>query len=55
MVSGEMLTPAYLIYGRKLVTVPDELKDEDSDSEAENKLLKRFRYLAKKKRHYWSR
>ncbi len=54
-VSGEMLTPAHLIHGRKLVTIPDELRDNDSDSEAENKLLKRFRYLAKKKRHYWSR
>ncbi len=31
------------------------MKDEDSDSEADNKLFKRFRYLAKKKRHYWSR
>ena len=31
------------------------MRDKDSDSEAENKLLKRFRYLAKKKRHYWSR
>ena len=52
-VGGEMLTPAHLIHGRRLVSVPDEVKDEDSDSEKESQLLKRFRYLAKKKKHYW--
>ena len=54
-VGGEMLTPAHLIHGRRLVSVPDEVRDEDSDSETEGKLLKRFRYLAKKKKHYWNR
>ena len=53
-VGGEMLTPEHLIH-RRLVAVPDEVRDEDSDSETEGKLLTRVRYLAKKKKHYWNR
>ena len=54
-VGGEMLTPAHLMHGRRLVSVPDEVKDEDSNSETESKLLKRFRYLTRKKKHNWNR
>ena len=51
----KMLTPAHLIYGRRLVTVPDELVSHDCDSDQETSLLKRFKYLAKKKLHYWNK
>ena len=51
----EMLTPAHLRYGRRLVTVLDELVSDDCYSDEETSMLKRFRYMAKKKRHYWNR
>ena len=44
---AEMLTPAHLIYGRRLSTLPDELRNDEE--EGESGMLKRFRYLARYK------
>ena len=51
-VGSEVLTPAHLIYGRRLMNIPDE---ELEDDVAEGKYLARLRYLAKLKEHFWSR
>ena len=52
-VGEEMLTPSHLLYGRRLVSLPDEVCD--GDEEGEGGFLRRFRYLAKKRVHYWNR
>ncbi|XP_048580427.1 uncharacterized protein LOC116614572 [Nematostella vectensis] len=52
-VGAEMLTPSHLLFGRRLLNLPDELRD-DEDEEV-NGMMKRFRYLAKKRRHFWNR
>ena len=49
---AEMLTPSHLIYGRRLLSLPEMRNDEE---ESETGLLKRFRYLAKLRIHFWKR
>ena len=49
---AEMLTPSHLIYGRRLLSLPEMRNDEE---ESETGLLKRFRYLAKLRIHFWNR
>ena len=49
---AEMLTPSHLIYGRRLLSLPEMRNDEE---ESETGLLRRFRYLAKLRIHFWNR
>ena len=49
---AEMLTPSHLIYGRRLSSLPDVRND---DEESETGLLRRFRYLARLRIHFWNR
>ena len=51
-VGSEVLTPAHLICGRRLLSIPDHAVEDDV---TDSKLLKRFRYLARKKEHFWNR
>ena len=45
-VGSEVLTPAHLISVRRLLSIPDHTADDDV---TDSKLLKRCRYLARKK------
>ena len=47
-----MLTPSHLIYGRQLPSLPEMRNDEE---ESERGLLRRFRYFAKLRIHFWNR
>lgn len=47
-----MLTPSHLIYGRRLPSLPDVRND---DEESGTGLLRRFRYLARLRIHFWNR
>ena len=48
---ADMLTPSHLIYGRRLLSLPEMRNDEE---ESETGLLRRFRYLAKLRIHFWN-
>ena len=50
---AEMLTPAHLIYGRRLANLPDELRNDEEEGELG--ILRRFRYLARLRMHFWNR
>ena len=51
---AETLTPSHLIFGRRLPSMPDDVaKDDKQDDRAG--LLKRFRYLARKRAHFLNR
>lgn len=52
-VGAEMLTPSHLIYGRRLLSLPEEARNDEEESETG--LLKRFRYLARLRIHFWKR
>ena len=52
-VGCEVLTPSHLMFGRRLKSMPDD--DVDDKSEDETNCGRRFRYLAKKKQHFWNR
>ena len=52
-VGAEMLTPSHLIYGRRLLSLPEEARNDEE--ETETGLLKRFRYLARLRIHFWKR
>ena len=52
-VGAEMLTPSHLIYGRRLINLPEEVRDDEEENE--RGFLKRFRYLAKLRIHFWNR
>lgn len=52
-VGAEMLTPSHLIYGRRLLSLPVEARNDEEESETG--LLKRFRYLARLRIHFWKR
>ena len=51
-IGAEMLTPSHLIYGRRLLNLP-ELRNDLQESETS--LLRRFRYLARVRTHFWNR
>ena len=51
-VGEEVLTPSHLIFGTRLVSLPDEFYEEGE--EGEGGFLRRFRYLAKKRVHDWN-
>lgn len=52
-VGAEGLTPSHLVYGRRLATLPDEVCDDEEESE--NGYLKRYRHMAKKNLHFGNR
>ena len=49
---SEALTPVHLICRRRLLSIPGHTVEDDV---TDSKLLKRFRYLARKKEHVWNR
>ena len=51
-VGSEVLSPAHLICGRRPLSIPDHTVEDDV---TDSKLLKRFRYLALRKEHFWNR
>ncbi|XP_028416132.1 uncharacterized protein LOC114539721 [Dendronephthya gigantea] len=51
-VGSEPLTPSHLLVGRRLKSMPDGVVGEESDEEY---CSKRFRYLCRKKQHFWNR
>lgn len=52
-VGAEMLTPSHLIYGRRLLSLPEEARNDEEESETG--ILRRFRYLARLRIHFWNR
>ena len=52
-IESEALTPMHFIHGRRIQGMPDEVKDEDDVSESG--LIRRYRYLARLKKHFWNR
>ena len=52
-VGAEMLTPSTLIYGRRLSSLPEEVRNDEEESETG--FLRRFRYLARLRIHFWNR
>ena len=49
---GETLTPAHLIYGRRLQSLPEVTEEED---ESESTCTRRYKYLNQKLQHFWKR
>lgn len=49
--SEEVLTPAHLVYGRRINSLPDEAIVEEEDASCGL----RYRYLSKKLEHFWKR
>ena len=52
-VGVEMLTPSHFIYGRWLLSLPEEVRNDEEESEMG--FLRRFRYLAWLSIHFWNR
>lgn len=52
-VGAEMLTPSHLIYGCWLLSLPEEVRNDEEESETG--FLGRFRYLARLRIHFWNR
>ena len=46
----ETLTPAHLLYGRRLATLPDEHIEKNNDD-----LKGRLEYLTQRLNHFWNR
>ena len=51
-IGHDVLTPAHLIYGRRITTLPEVMPGEDAN---DTKCLARLRYLSRKKDHFWTR
>ncbi|XP_068721096.1 uncharacterized protein [Montipora capricornis] len=49
---GEVITPAHLIYGRRLQSLPEVSEEED---ESESTCARRCKYLNQKLQHFWKR
>ena len=49
---AEMLTPSHLIYGRRLLSLPDEVRNDEEESGTG--FLRRFRFLARLRIHFWN-
>ena len=49
---GEVITPAHLIYGRRLQSLPEVTEEED---ESESTCARRYKYLNQKLQHFWKR
>ena len=52
-VGAEMLTPSHFIYGHWLLSLPEEVRNDEEESEMG--FLGRFRYLALLSIHFWNR
>lgn len=52
-VGCEALTPSHLMVGRRLKSMPDDMIGEESEDETN--CGRRFRYVTKKKEHFWNR
>ena len=53
-VTEDPLTPSHLMFGRRLVSLPDKTELSD-DEESASKLQRRARYLSKLLEHFWKR
>ena len=53
VLEAEVLTPSYLLHGRRLRFIPDVVVEEDEEKESD--YSKRFKYLSLKLAHFWSR
>ena len=54
--NGEVLTPSHLVYGRRILTLPDEIVEpEEAKSGNQGTCSARMRYLSLKLAHYWNR
>ena len=49
-----MLTPSHLLYGFRLLFLPDAIPRE-GDQEHESSMSERFQYLSKVRAHFWNR
>jgi len=47
-----MLTPSHLIYGRRLLSFPAEVRDDEEENQTG---FLRFRYLARLRMYFWNR
>lgn len=52
-VGAEMVTPSHLIYGRRLLSLPEEIRNDEEESETG--FLRRFRYLTRLRIHFCNR
>lgn len=50
----EVLTPSYLLYGRRIKALPDEIVEPDDVIREEN-CSSRFKYLSTRLQHFWNR
>ena len=53
-VEGEVLTPAHLIYRRRIKSLPDEIVEPDDVLNVESCYAK-FKYLSTRLSHFWNR
>ena len=50
---GEVLTPAHLLYGRRLLYLPEEPREEDDETETSYR--RRYKYINETLQHFWKR
>ena len=50
---GEVLTPAHLLYGRRLLSLPEEPREEDDETETSYR--RRYKYINETLQHFWKR
>ena len=50
---GEVLTPAHLLYGRRLLSLPEQPREEDD--EAETSYRRRYKYVNETLQHFWKK
>lgn len=50
---AEMLTPSHLVLGRQLADMPDDLRDDKMEEQTGP--MRRFKYLTRKRVHFWNR
>jgi len=51
----EFLTPSHLIFGRRLTSLPDETGNTSDEEDEVGNVVKRYRYMARKRMHFWNR
>ena len=50
---GEVLTPAHLLYGRRLLSLPEEPREEDDETETSYR--RRYKYINETLQHFWKK
>lgn len=50
---GEVLTPAHLLYGRRLLSLPEEPREEGDETETSYR--RRYKYINETLQHFWKR